>query len=332
MDAPPHHNNRIELPDGFEIVTHSRHSEKTEITKSGQKYDLLSAFPDHPYCEKAEDFFHNIFAENGIHEDKATMHLNQKITLYLRNRETFLVEPVIIIADIAEKFAGVRSGIIMSPAEFTGIMCCPPKNQKGTWIAFRSYDTNYLNEINQRKVRDKKTPYTIQPHIRNLPNIRPLKNHAAGLPIGERRNIDFAKLPPNIILAEKELREYFTHTTLCIPPEEEPYWVKEVSKGGDGEGENYYIIYKSPYAWRKLVREAELDFAISTKDDSGKGYFEVARGKVEIKEGKMIFIPEKRGSKPEIMSSQIFKLRPDPAQNTIQTTRNAISDIGHSVV
>lgn len=324
MNSTPNLRNSIELPQGFEIVTNANHPEKTEIIRGDQKYDLLTAFPDHPYCEKAEDFFHNIFGQNGVLEDKAIMHHHQKVTLYLRNRETFLVEPIVIMADVAEKFAGVRSGIVMSPPEFAGIMCCPPKNAAGTWIAFRPYDPNYLNVINQKKARDKKTPYIIPRHIQHLPNIRPSKNHAARLTDGERKEIDFSKLPPNIILAEKELREYFTHTALAILTEEEPYLVKEISKE-ESEDKIYYAIFKSPFAWRKLVRDTELNFAISTKDDSGKGYFEVVRGKVEKREGKLVFIPEKTPAKPTLMDVQVFKLRPSPTQEGIRETRNAVA-------
>lgn len=328
MDAPPHHRNRIELPNGFEIVTHARHPETTEITKDGEQYDLLTAFPDHPYCEKAEDFFHNIFSEDGnVLQDKAVIHRNQQITLYVRNRKTLIVETITIQGDVAEKFSGVRSGIIFSPAEFAGIMCCPPKNKNGKWTAFRAYDTNYLNAINQQKARDKKTPYFIPAHVRGLPNIRPTKNHAAGLTTEERRDIDFSKLPPNIILAEKELNEYFTHSAFCILPETEPFWVKEISKDTDEEDGTYYIIFKSPYAWRKLVRNEELDFALSTKDDSGKGYYEVVRGKIERRDGKMVFVPEKSAGKPELMNSQIYKLRPNPVENIRRETETRATEM-----
>lgn len=321
MDVTPQAKSGIELPQGFEIVINPDHPTKIEILRDNQKYDLLTAYPDHPYCNKAENYFHDIFVKAGFTIATSRMHSNQTAILYLRNRETFLVETVAITVDIAQKFTGVKSGIIINPPEFAGIMCCPPKDKKGPWTAFRNYDRSYL-KTSEEQGRHKHAPHIIPKHILNLPNVRPEKNHASRLTEKERRDLDFTKLPPNIVLAEKEFREYFVHSALAILPDTEPYWIKEISKGVDGEGDNYYIICKSPFAWRKLEFDHELDFALSTKDDSGKGYFEVIRGKVEKREGKLVFVPEKTPGKPELMTSEVFKIRPNPVKDGIEQTRH----------
>lgn len=326
MNSPPQLQNRIELPHGFEIITHPSHPERTEIVRNGKKYDLLTAYPDHPYCEKAENFFHDIFVKGGFSTATSRMHSNQRVTLYLRDRETFLVEPIEVIADIAQKFTGVKSGMITHPEELAGIMCCPPKDPKGSWIGFRNFDKNYLNSgTGQTPGKHRRTPHIIPPHITHLPNIRPEKNLAAALTDKERRDINFAELPPNIVLAGKEFREYFIYSSFIIMSDDEPYQVKDISKGSGEEGDAYYIKCKSLYAWRKLEDVNELDFARSTMDDSGKGYFEVIRGSVRTMEGKLQFTPEKAPSKPGLQSHEVFRIRSNPLKDGLRHTRQSVS-------
>ena len=102
--------------------------------------------------------------------------------------------------------------------------------------------------------------------------------------------------------------------------------MRAIGDKSDSEEDEYYIHCKSPFAWRKLEPE-QSDFNISTKDDSGKGYFEVVRGKVEKREGTVFFVPEKTASKPELMSSEIFKLRRNDVKNITIGTENMIGEV-----
>ena len=216
MNSPQESQNQISLPNEFSIYYDAHHPKQTAITKNGNEYDLLTAFPDHPYCEKAEGFFQDAFVNGELTISTERVYIDQKITLYLRNRETFLVEPIVITGNIGQKITGVKSGIITSPEEFVGILCCPPKKPGESWIAFRPYDSSYLNRHVNKTGIHRQTPEVIPPHVHHLPNIRPAKSHSTRLEHKDRRNIDFAKLPPNIIMAEKEFREYFTNSTFVI--------------------------------------------------------------------------------------------------------------------
>lgn len=310
------------------------HDDQVEIVKNGDQYDMLNAYPDHPYCEKAEIYFHDAMQKGRTHfahNAKLRIYPKQKVAIYLRNRRTFLVEVAIVEADVALKTVNVRSGMTIDPPELGGLICCPPKNPGDPWIAARAYDRQYLAPRYSESRMQLRPPDVVTKHIKRMPHIRPEKNHAAGLTEAEERNIDFQSLPPNIILAEKELRHYFTHATFFVDTETSPRYMGQVltfSETPDPLEGTYYVVSKSPFAWRRLENN-EFDFDISKRDDSGKGYFELVRGRIEPrgettgrKAKKIIeFIPEQQPSKEGLLdNATVYKLRPNQA-SIVRDTR-----------
>ena len=228
--------------------------DKVEIRRGDDRFEVLCAMPDHPYCRESEDRF-GAYLNRKKPLFESIILRDQSICIYLRNQRTFQVEQVFFRGDILQKKFGVYSGLVFKPEEFFGLMCAPPRNGNAYWTVSRPFNRDNLGVFDSSNKN-----VLAAPHVCNFPSVTPVINEAQGLSEMECRDFSLDQVSDPFILSNMEANTYLTcdRDFSIVKREGDRFLLRITSESSSLEGreeQTVLIRFKSPYQWLKMPNQ-----------------------------------------------------------------------------
>ncbi len=302
------------LGNGFNIAVTDPSKGSVEIIGTGirqdERFSILCAWPDHPYCLLAED---NFLVEQLANDDTSpnAPFKNQTVSAFLRNNQTRLVEETSFTADVLIKRFGVHSGIVTNPPELHGLMCAPL--YKDHWVVFRPFNLQHVGK-SKSKVDDCNFDLSyvgIPSHISGLPRIaNPSVNLAAMVPPEEQTFFDVEAISSGAVISLTEMNTYFSYVrgifidAKSFSAANKSYAVQvRNSDEVPTLGTKFFIFAESTISWPSSAGGEYFD----ARGENGKGFYELVTATLESQDGTYVLKCQTTPQKPDSATVQLYQ-------------------------
>lgn len=309
--TPSGHEALANLGNGFEIT--ALDGQKVEITRDGQKFEILCAYHSHPYCTLAEDRFVEAFY-NPNDEWRLVRNNNQIVQIYLRDKQTLAAHRTSFPADLVLKKNGVRSAIVVSPSALAGLLCAPA-NEYNTWVVFRPFNYNFLAPELAAQFPDlQKVP--LGAVVGKLPKVDfPLLEEEDARKNGATPSFDFSTLASQGVISkpERDLFKtvrglYLAEDERCkvLPPDNNRFKLDTESVQEIPNLKGRFIILSKPeHRWPEM---SDQQTRFIDTHASSHGYLEFNCGHIVFEEGEYYFVLEKPLRTLEGLASYVYEI------------------------